>query len=51
MSVRVRKPIKKFDALVPSINLVDEVNAEIRVPKKKKNEDRITESSDAGTAR
>ena len=47
MSVRVRKPIKRSDLFVQSFN---QVKSEIRVPKQKKNEDRITESSDAGTA-
>ena len=50
MSVRVRKPVKKLDVFLSLTNPVKEIKVELQVPKRKKNEDRVTESSDAGTA-
>lgn len=50
MSIRVRRPIKKFDVCSSMTNTVKEVKAEIPVQKRKKNEEHVTESSVAGTA-
>ena len=50
MSVRVRSPYRRIDVNVVVPNTVHEDNVEVQVPKRKKNSEEVTESSDSGEA-
>ena len=50
MSTRVRSPYRRIDVNVIVPNTVQEVEVEVQVPKRKKNSEEITESSDSGEA-